>query len=199
MSEEVIKQAVRLALDAMGVEDAEVRLEQPKDPSHGDLATTVALTLAKALRRSPREIAEELASRIDTEGSGIESVSVAGPGFLNFKLSSGQVASRLVEIIEVDRDYGRADDGGEESIVVEFVSANPTGPLHLGHGRQGAIGDAIAGLLDWNRLPVPPRTATPMPPLSDTPAPNRSPASTSGSEGNILASSTQTPSMYRNR
>ncbi len=149
MSEEAIRQAVQGALSGMGVEEVDVRLEQPKDPTHGDLATTIALTLAKTLERPPREIAEEIASRIDTEGSGIESVSVAGPGFLNFKLSSGQVASGLVEIIAADDDYGRCDEGGGESMVVEFVSANPTGPLHLGHGRQGAIGDAIAGLLDW--------------------------------------------------
>ena len=141
----------------MGVEDADVRLEEPKDPTHGDLATNVALTLAKTLGRPPREIAEEIASRIgeeitsgsDTEDFGIESVSVAGPGFLNFKLSSAQVASGLVEIIEADDNYGRSDEGQGEPIMVEFVSANPTGPLHLGHGRQGAIGDAIAGLLDW--------------------------------------------------
>ena len=138
----------------MGVEDAEVRFEQPKDPSHGDLTTTVALTLAKALGRSPRAIAEELAEKIGFKDSvmaesGIESASVAGPGFLNFKLSSGQVASGLVEIIAADDDYGQCDEGEARSVVVEFVSANPTGPLHLGHGRQGAIGDAIAGLLDW--------------------------------------------------
>ncbi len=149
MSEEAIRQAVQGALTGMGVEDADVRLEQPKDPSHGDVATTIALTLAKTLKRSPRAIAEEIASLIDTEDSGIESVSVAGPGFLNFKLSSGQVASGLVNIIAADEAYGRCDEGGGEAVVVEFVSANPTGPLHLGHGRQGAIGDAIAGLLDW--------------------------------------------------
>ena len=149
MSEEAIRQAVQQALSGMGVEDAEVRLDQPRDPSHGDLVTTIALTLAKNLGRLPRAIAEEIASRIDTEGFGIESVSVAGPGFLNFKLTSGQVASGLVKIIGADDDYGRCDEGGGESIVVEFVSANPTGPLHVGHGRQGAIGDAIAGLLEW--------------------------------------------------
>ena len=133
----------------MGVEDAHVRLDQPKDPSHGDLATNVALTLAKILGRSTRSIAEEIAASIVTEGSGIESVEVAGPGFLNFKLSHGQVASGLVEIIGADDRYGRSGEGGGESMVVEFVSANPTGPLHLGHGRQAALGDAIAGLLDW--------------------------------------------------
>ena len=154
MSEEAIRKAVQRALAEMGVEDAEVRFEQPKDPSHGDLTTTVALTLAKVLGRSPRAIAEELAEKIVFKDSvmaesGIESTSVAGPGFLNFKLSSGQVASGLVEIIAADDDYGQCDEGGAQSVVVEFVSANPTGPLHLGHGRQGAIGDAIAGLLDW--------------------------------------------------
>ena len=149
MFEEAIKQAVRQALDRMGVGEVEVRLDQPKDPSHGDFATTVALTLARTLRRSPREIAEEIASLIEADGSDIESVSIAGPGFLNFKLRAGQVASQLVGIVAADADYGRGDEGGGESIVVEFVSANPTGPLHLGHGRQGAIGDAIAGLLDW--------------------------------------------------
>ena len=154
MSEEAIREAVQRALAEMGVEDAEVRFEQPKDPSHGDLTTTVALTLAKTLGRPPRAIAEELAEKIAVKDSvvaesGIESASVAGPGFLNFKLSSGQVASGLVEIIAADDAYGRCDEGGGEAIVVEFVSANPTGPLHLGHGRQGAIGDAIAGLLDW--------------------------------------------------
>jgi arginyl-tRNA synthetase len=154
MSEEAIREAVQRALAEMGVEDAEVRFEQPKDPSHGDLTTTVALTLAKTLGRPPRAIAEELAEKITFKDSvmaesGIESASVAGPGFLNFKLSSGQVASGLVEIIAADDDYGRCDEGGGQSVVVEFVSANPTGPLHLGHGRQGAIGDAIAGLLDW--------------------------------------------------
>ena len=149
MSEEAIRKALQGALSGMGVEDADVRLEQPKDPSHGDVATTIALALAKTLKRPPRAIAEEIASRIDTDDSGIESVSVAGPGFLNFKLSSGQVASGLVEIIAADENYGRCDEGGGRSVVVEFVSANPTGPLHLGHGRQGAIGDAIAGLLDW--------------------------------------------------
>ena len=150
MSEEAIRQAVNHALSGMGVEDADVRLEEPKDPSHGDLATNVALTLATKLGRSPRVIAEEIAeeitsritsrisSHIDTEDFGIESVSVAGPGFLNFKLSSGQVASGLVEIIAADDNYGRSVEGGGESLMVEFVSANPTGPMHLGHARQAA-------------------------------------------------------------
>jgi len=149
MSQEAIQEALALVLEEMGVNDAVVRLEQPKDPSHGDLATNVALTLASTLGKSPRAIAEEIASRIDVGIAGIQAVEVAGPGFLNFRLSTGQVAAGLIELLAKDDTYGRSDDGEGRPFMVEFVSANPTGPLHLGHGRQGALGDAIAGLLNW--------------------------------------------------
>ena len=149
MSQEAIRKALEDVLEEMGVSDAAVHLEQPKDPSHGDLATNVALTLASTLGKPPRAIAEEIASRMELGVAGIQAVEVAGPGFLNFRLSAGQVASGLVEILEKDEQYGRSDDGEGRLFMVEFVSANPTGPLHLGHGRQGALGDAIAGLLEW--------------------------------------------------
>ncbi len=149
MSQEAIRKALEAALREMGVEGAAVRLEQPKDPSHGDVATNVALTLASKLSRPPRTIAEEIASRIDGGAAGIDAVAVAGPGFLNFRLSAGEVATELAEVLAQDLDYGRSDDGQGRRFMVEFVSANPTGPLHLGHGRQGALGDAIAGLLEW--------------------------------------------------
>ncbi len=149
MSQEAILEALADVLEQMGVSDATVRLEQPNDPSHGDLATNVALTLASALKKPPRAIAEEIASRIEVGVSGIQAVEVAGPGFLNFRLSAGQVAEGLVELLEQDEAYGRSEEGEGRPFMVEFVSANPTGPLHLGHGRQGALGDAIAGLLDW--------------------------------------------------
>ena len=149
MSQEAILGALADVLEQMGISDAVVRLEQPKDPSHGDLATNVALTLASSLRKPPRAIAEEIASRIEIGTSGIEAVEVAGPGFLNFRLSDGQVAEGLEELLAQDDNYGRSDDGEGRPFLVEFVSANPTGPLHLGHGRQGALGDAICGLLEW--------------------------------------------------
>ena len=149
MSQEAIRKALEDVLEEMGVSDAAVRLEQPKDPSHGDLATNVALTLASTLRKPPRAIAEEIASRMEVGTAGIQAVEVAGPGFLNFRLSAGQVAAGLMEILAKDDRYGRSDDGEGRPFMVEFVSANPTGPLHLGHGRQGALGDAIAGLLEW--------------------------------------------------
>jgi arginyl-tRNA synthetase len=133
----------------MGVRESDVHLERPRDPSHGDWATNVALTLGSALQRSPREIAKEIADGLDLQAMGVDRVEVAGPGFLNFHLTAGVRAGVLDEVLSLDRSYGRADSGGGIPIMVEFVSANPTGPLHLGHGRQAALGDAISSLLEW--------------------------------------------------
>ncbi len=107
------------------------------------------MVLAGRLRRAPREIAQEIADRIPLGESGVESVDVAGPGFLNFRISSVAVGENLVEILVSDERYGRSDQGRGEHVNVEFVSANPTGLLHVGHGRQAALGDAIASLLEW--------------------------------------------------
>lgn len=148
MAEQRVRALVEEALREMGAGDAAVHLERPRDPDHGDLATNVAMTLASTLGRPPREIAEEIASRIPT-GTGIDAVEVAGPGFLNFRLSAGAVAGVLDRILEADGAYGRGDEGADTPVVVEFVSANPTGLLHLGHGRQAALGDAISTLLEW--------------------------------------------------
>jgi arginyl-tRNA synthetase len=146
---DAIRAALGAVLTELGAGAAEIQLERPKDPSHGDLATNVALTLARELRRSPRDIARDIAGRLDLSAAGVEAVEVAGPGFLNFRLSSAAVASALVEALRADRDYGRSDVGRGRRVMVEFVSANPTGPLHLGHGRQAALGDAVASLLEW--------------------------------------------------
>jgi arginyl-tRNA synthetase len=149
MAHEAISVALSEVLEELGVSDAEIQLERPRDPSHGDVATNVALTLARQLKRAPRDIAAEIASRLDLAGAGVESVDVAGPGFLNFRLASGAVASILDRILEEDEGFGRAEVGEGRRVMVEFVSANPTGPLHLGHGRQAALGDAIAALFEW--------------------------------------------------
>jgi arginyl-tRNA synthetase len=133
----------------LGADAGEIKLERPRDPAHGDVASNVAMALAGALRKPPRQIAQDIAERMDLAAAGVESVEVAGPGFLNFRLSSGKVASVVDEILATDGAYGRSDSGGGQRVMVEFVSANPTGPLHLGHGRQAALGDAIASLLEW--------------------------------------------------
>ncbi len=149
MAQDQIRSALAAVLAEMGAGDADIRLEQPRDPSHGDLATNVALTLAGALKRPPRAIAQEIADRLDLAAAGITAVEVAGPGFLNFRLSAGEVAGVLPGILGADRAFGRSKAGEGRALMVEFVSANPTGPLHLGHGRQAALGDAIAALLEW--------------------------------------------------
>lgn len=133
---------------ALCVTDVEPSLERPRDPSHGDLATNVALQLAKPLKRNPRELAEEIVSALDPPDGVVARVQVAGPGFINFWLSETAVTDVLRTIVEADRTYGRSTKGGGRRVNVEFVSANPTGPLHVGHGRGAALGDAIASLLD---------------------------------------------------
>ena len=150
MAQDSIRSALEAVLTGMGApEGVHVQLERPRDPTHGDLASNVAMVLAKTLGRPPRQIAEEIARTLDLAAAGVSAVEVAGPGFLNFHLTSGTVASVLADVLRLDAAFGRSGTGGGERVMVEFVSANPTGPLHLGHGRQAALGDAIASLLAW--------------------------------------------------
>ena len=148
-SHDTIRAALVATLSAMGVDDAEIQLERPRDPDHGDVASNVAMTLARTLKRAPRQIAEEIAEKIDRASAGVTAVEVAGPGFLNFRLSSASVAEGLREAVAHPETYGRTDVGEGRKIMVEWVSANPTGPLHAGHGRQAALGDSICRLLEW--------------------------------------------------
>jgi arginyl-tRNA synthetase len=126
----------------------EVALERPSDPAHGDFATTVALRLAPALRRSPREVAEELAGRA-LLGDLVERVEVAGPGFLNLRVGRPWLAAALAEALQAGDRYGAGFAERPERIQVELVSANPTGPLTVGSGRNGAYGDSVARLLEF--------------------------------------------------
>tara|TARA_A100001037_G_C15122293_1_gene624474 strand:+ start:136 stop:1830 length:1695 start_codon:yes stop_codon:yes gene_type:complete len=149
MDDRTIQDGLEAVLKDMGAGTVSVKLDRPKDPKHGDFATNVALTLAAKLGRNPKEIAADIVSRLSNSELGLESVEVAGPGFLNFRLANERLSSSLRGIVLQGRDYGKSSVGDEKSMMVEFVSANPTGPLHLGHGRQAALGDAIASLLEW--------------------------------------------------
>ncbi|MEM0964026.1 MAG: arginine--tRNA ligase, partial [Bacteroidota bacterium] len=153
--------AVRSALaslpdlpDAFDPSDVDVEFQTPKDPSHGDLATNVALQLARPLRRSPRQIAEGIADAIQVDPAQVEAVEVAGPGFLNIRFASAHLSSGLAEILARGADYGRVSDHEGETAIVEYVSANPTGPLTVGHGRNAVLGDTIANLLAWTGYDV---------------------------------------------
>jgi arginyl-tRNA synthetase len=124
-----------------------ITLETPKDKNHGDLATTVALTLAKPEARAPRKIAETILANIQDVDGIIARTEIAGPGFINFFLKQDRWRQTLFDIDSQAHEYGFADIGRGRKVQVEFVSANPTGPLHVGHGRGAAVGDALANLL----------------------------------------------------
>lgn len=139
---------VDAARDLGAPEDAAPILERPRDPSFGDWTTNFAMTLARPLQRRPRELAEALAAAVDAACAGVATAEIAGPGFINFRLAQDSLTVGLRHAIALDQTYGRTTDGGGRPVVVEFVSANPTGPLHVGHGRQAALGDTISTLLE---------------------------------------------------
>ena len=147
---ELIRAALVDAARKLGApETVEPQLDRPRDPSHGEWATNLAMTLARPLRKRPAEIARSLVAGIDLARAGVERVEIAGPGFINFHLSATTVAGGLDSVIEAGERYGANASGNRQKVNVEFVSANPTGPLHVGHGRQAALGDAISELLSW--------------------------------------------------
>jgi arginyl-tRNA synthetase len=126
---------------------AGVALERPRDPAHGDYATNAALQLARALKAPPRKLAERLVAALPAS-DWIEPPEIAGPGFINFRLKPAAKQAIVRAILGAGAGYGRTDRDRGRRVMVEFVSANPTGPLHVGHGRQAALGDAIASLLE---------------------------------------------------
>ena len=149
-----LSDALRGALVAAGVDlpaDFQVGLERPARREHGDWSSNAALAIAKGAGRNPRELAAELSAWLEeNRPEHVAEVSVAGPGFVNFKLAPSWLHSVVVDAVAagVD-DYGRQGLGEGRTVIVEFVSANPTGPVHAGHGRGAAYGDAVARLLEW--------------------------------------------------
>ena len=127
-------------------EGADVRgsVEQPKDTANGDFAANHAMASAKTMHMAPRKIAEALIAHMELDGTWFASVEAAGPGFLNFRLSDKWYQDVLTAVDEAGADYGRVDDGHGEKVMVEFVSANPTGPMTIGNARGGVLGDALA-------------------------------------------------------
>ncbi|MEQ2456718.1 arginine--tRNA ligase [Flavonifractor hominis] len=129
---------------------AEVKatIEIPKDPTHGDYASSFAMAGAKALHKAPRQIAEIIVAHLDLTGTFFDKVEIAGPGFLNFTLGSKWYGQVLADIEAEGARYGAVDEGKGEKVMVEFVSANPTGPMHIGNARGGVLGDALAAVLE---------------------------------------------------
>jgi arginyl-tRNA synthetase len=132
--------------DFIGTAPAEVVIERPKNRDHGDYATNVAMRLAKPAGKSPREVAEVIAARL-AKIAGIAAVEVAGPGFLNIRLAADSLGALARTVVQADVAYGRNESMGGQKLDLEFVSANPTGPVHLGAVRWAAVGDALARVL----------------------------------------------------
>jgi arginyl-tRNA synthetase len=133
----------------LGASDAEFVLERPRDSGHGDLATNLAMVVAKSLKTNPRKLADQVISELKFPPGLVAKAEVAGPGFINFWLAEDQLVGLVRTILTAGSRYGRTAQGAGKKINVEFVSANPTGPLHVGHGRGAALGDGIAALLEW--------------------------------------------------
>lgn len=125
-------------------------IEMPADSKNGDFATNAAMVSAKAFHMAPRQIAEIISQNVILEGSYFERVEVAGPGFINFFLGNQWYQDTLLSVQELSDSFGKTDFGKDKKVLVEFVSANPTGPMHIGNARGGAIGDSLASVLSWS-------------------------------------------------
>ena len=143
---DVIKQSVNEAF-SLEVEDQMVMVERPRDPKMGDYSTNIAMRLAKSLHKKPVDIANELVEVLKKNLSEASEISVAGPGFINFKISESALSACINQIIDAGKDYGKNEFGKHEKLLVEYVSANPTGDLHCGHARGAAWGDALCRIL----------------------------------------------------
>ncbi len=153
MSETLRAELTRVA-SRLGADGIDFVLERPRDAGHGDLATNLAMVLARRERANPRKTAERVLQELHLSPDLVEKTEIAGPGFINFWLAGDQLAGAHRRILAEGPNYGRSELGRGLAVNVEFVSANPTGPLHVGHGRQAVLGDAIASLLQWTGYKV---------------------------------------------
>ncbi|RFU62363.1 arginine--tRNA ligase [Peribacillus glennii] len=149
--QEKLKQEIRAAVIKAGLategQIPDVILELPKEKAHGDYSTNMAMQLARVAKKAPRMIAEGIIENFDRAGASIEKIEIAGPGFINFYMNNNYLADLIPAILEAGDRYGESDFGNNEKIQVEFVSANPTGDLHLGHARGAAVGDSLCNVL----------------------------------------------------
>ncbi|KOO49756.1 arginine--tRNA ligase [Viridibacillus arvi] len=148
-----IKEALLAAVSKAGLlEDTStlnIHLETPKDKTNGDYATNIAMQLTKLAKKPPRAIAEAIIENLDTTGTAIEKIDIAGPGFMNIVLRKDYLAEVITTVLAQGAEYGRSLAGANEKVQVEFVSANPTGDLHLGHARGASVGDSLCNVLDF--------------------------------------------------
>ncbi|WP_234568154.1 arginine--tRNA ligase [Rhodohalobacter sp. 614A] len=155
--ETYLQQKISEALLKLGLSEdqiPQIKIETPKDLSHGDAATNIAMVLPKILKKNPRAIAEDLISNLETDPQKIKAVEIAGPGFINFRYTEDYLYDELAEILKSGEHFGRTKENDGIKCLVEFVSANPTGPLTVGHGRNAVLGDTVSRLLEWTGADV---------------------------------------------
>ncbi|WP_019412798.1 arginine--tRNA ligase [Paenisporosarcina sp. TG20] len=151
--QQTIKEALQQAILKARLTDTEgmpaIQLETPRDKVNGDYATNIAMQLTKLAKKPPRAIAQEILDNLETAGTVIEKIEIAGPGFMNISIRKDYLTEVVIAVLEQGADYGRSKAGGYVKIQVEFVSANPTGDLHLGHARGASVGDSLSNVLDF--------------------------------------------------
>jgi arginyl-tRNA synthetase len=134
--------------------EPEIQIEDPRQPEHGDASSNIAMTLARALKNNPRAIAQQIVDKLEYDEKKVSAVEIAGPGFINFRYSEEYLFDELSEILKAEAEFGKSDSHKGKRILVEFVSANPTGPLTVGHGRNAVLGDTVARLFEWTGADV---------------------------------------------
>ncbi|WP_427707554.1 arginine--tRNA ligase [Staphylococcus parequorum] len=145
---EEIKNSIQQAQLADTTEIPEIKIEIPKDKSNGDYSTNIAMVLTKIAKRNPREIAQAIVDNLDTTKAKVEKVAIAGPGFINFYLDNSYLTAIISEAMDKGDKFGHTEEANGKSILVEYVSANPTGDLHIGHARNAAVGDTLSNILE---------------------------------------------------
>ena len=146
---EALHQAIEKAQLVESSEIPEIKLESPRSKENGDYAANIAMQLTKLAKKAPRAIAESILEHLDTTDTAIDSIEIAGPGFLNIRLKTDSLGNIVKSVLDQGADYGRSESGQQQKIQVEFVSANPTGDLHLGHARGASLGDSLCNILDY--------------------------------------------------
>ena len=146
---EAIESAIKRANLVDDNEIPDVKVEVPKDKNNGDFSTNAAMVLTKLARRNPREIADLIIENLDKEQASVSEVSIAGPGFINFKMESKELRNVIFKVLDQKENYGRSEREAKEKVLIEYVSANPTGDLHIGHARNGAVGATLSNIMDF--------------------------------------------------
>lgn len=149
---QLLKEELKTAIVESGLCEAQdvpdILLETPKEKSHGDYATNIAMQLARVAKKAPKQIAEQITERLNKEKASVSEINIAGPGFINFYMDNSFLRDVIKDVLSKPDTYGESDAGKGEKILVEYVSANPTGTLHLGHARGAAVGDAMCKIME---------------------------------------------------